>query len=100
MSSQRSGGVRSITLVKLTTSLAAVSPAIAASTAIRPAAAGSPRPQCRASRQRVGAGIAQHGPLAEILAQQRERGAERTPPGPLPPAGGAEREQPAASGRP
>ena len=35
MSSQRSGGVRSITLVKLTTSLAAVSPAIPASTAIR-----------------------------------------------------------------
>ena len=32
MSSQRSGGVRSITRVKLTTSLAAVSPAIAART--------------------------------------------------------------------
>ena len=35
MSSQRSGGVRSITLVKLTTSLAAVSPMIPASSAIR-----------------------------------------------------------------
>ena len=45
MSSQRSAGVRSITLVKLTFSLAAVSPAIPASSAIR---AGRDRPAAEA----------------------------------------------------
>ena len=51
MSSQRSGGVRSITLVKLTTSLAAVSPAIPASRTILAGGAGLPLPPRRACRR-------------------------------------------------
>ena len=78
MSSQRSGGVRSITFVKLTFSLAAVSPATPASTASRAV------PRQRRGRghaehraERVRAAVAEHRPLAEVLRQQRDGRARR-----------------------
>ncbi len=65
-----------MTRVKLTFSLATVSatiPASRPSRARRGSALGGRRAEHRA--ERVGAGVAEHGPLAEVLGQQGERGA-------------------------
>ncbi len=72
MSSQFSAGVRAITLVKLTFSLAAVSAATAARMATRVGrrsddAAATPT----IAPMRVRAAVAQHGPLGEVVGQQR-----------------------------
>ena len=81
-----------MTLVKLTFSLATVSAVIPASRRSARAAAGRPRrPRAEHGAERVGARVAEHGPLAEVLGQQRERGAERRGDGrePAPPGAGA-----------
>ena len=67
-----------MTLVKLTTSLAAVSPVITARAATR-ARRGSAVAAAAPSMppERVGARIAQHGPFAQILGQHRQRGPDR-----------------------
>ncbi len=70
MSSHRSGPVRSMTRVKLTTSLAAVSPATTASVAIL---APAERARCGRSEhgtERVRAPVAEHRALAKVLGQQ------------------------------
>ena len=71
MSIRRSGPVRSITLVKLTTSLAAVSPMIAASTASRAGRGSDGRAAAPSMRaERVGARVAQHRAFPQVLRQQ------------------------------
>ena len=80
MSSQCSGGVRWMTLVKLTFSLAAVSAMIPASTATRPA----PRQARRRRRaehgpERVGPRVAEHGPLPQVLPGEGQARTQRDP---------------------
>ena len=77
-SSQRSGGVRAISSVKLTFSLASVS-------GDQPGQVDEPaepavrhdRRQAERGAERVRAGVAEHRPLAEVVAQQGRRRADR-----------------------
>ena len=78
MSSLRSAGVRSMTLVKLTFSLATVSATIPASRPARRGPGQRPgRGRAEHRAERVGPGVAEHGPLGQVLGQQREARAER-----------------------
>ncbi len=78
MSSHRRAGVRSMTAVKLTFSLAAVSPAIPGQQRHpgRPGQAGRGR-HPEQGAERVGARVPEHRPFAQVFAQQRERRAKR-----------------------
>ena len=74
-SSSRRPGVASITVVKLTFSLARVSAVSAASrpASLARAGIGSHGRQAEHRAQRVGAGVAEHRPLAEVRGQYDER---------------------------